>query len=351
MPCRPVRARRLINEGKAAAKWRKGFFYIQMTVETGLNTQTTVIGVDPGSKREAFTVKAKHATFLNLQSHARDGKRIQKDLEARANARRARRNRKTPCRPPRFHNRGKKGCLPPSTKARWQLKLNIIKHLCTLYPISVTVIEDVKAVTKKGVNRWNNNFSPVQSGKSWLYSQLESFGLKVVKKTGMDTYQLRQVAGLDKTKNKLADVFIAHCVDSWVLANEYVGGHVQPDNTHMLLLRPVNYPRRQLHRFNPSKGGERRRYGGTMSLGYKKGTLAQHPQHGKCLIGGNLNGRVSLHATSTLARLCQNANPEEIQVISYSPWVVGGLHHNRLPVLKRSSSAARQNAAKLRLKI
>lgn len=99
MPCRPVRARRLINEGKAAAKWRKGFFYIQMTVETGLNTQTTVIGVDPGSKREAFTVKAKHATFLNLQSHARDGKRIQKDLETRANARRARRNRKTPCRP------------------------------------------------------------------------------------------------------------------------------------------------------------------------------------------------------------------------------------------------------------
>lgn len=351
MPCRPARARKMVEQGKAVQKWRKGFYYIQMTIESEMHTQTTVVGVDPGSKREAFTVKSEHATFLNLQSHARDGKQIKKDVETRANARRARRGRNTPCRPPRFLNRGKKGFLPPSTKARWQLKLNIIKHLCWLYPLSVVVIEDVSAVSKKGDKRWNNSFSPIQAGKNWLYNQLESITLKVVKKTGMDTFHLRQAAGLDKTKNKLADVFIAHCVDSWVLANEYVGGHVQPDSTHMLLLKPLSYSRRQLHRFNPSKGGERRRYGGTMSLGYKRGTLVQHPKHGKCLIGGNLDGRVSLHATSTLARLTQHAKPEEMQVISYSPWVVSGLHHNRLPVLKRSSNAARQNAAKLRLSL
>jgi hypothetical protein len=351
MPCRPARARKLVEQGKATAKWRKGFYYIQMTVETEMHTQTTVVDVDPGSKREAFTVKAEHATFLNLQSHARDGKQIKKDVETRANARRARRGRNTPCRAPRYLNRSKKGCPPPSTKARWQLKLNIIKHLCYLYPISVVVIEDVKAVMKKGNKHWNNSFSPIQAGKNWMYTQLESINLKVIKKTGMDTFHLRQAAGLDKTKNKLADVFIAHCVDSWVLANEYVGGHVQPDSIHMLLLKPLSYSRRQLHHFNPSEGSTRSRYGGTMSLGYKKGTLVRHPTHGKCLIGGNWNGKASLHATSTMLRLCRNYSPNEMESISYSPWVVSGLHHNRLPVLKRSGTAARQNAAKLRLKL
>jgi hypothetical protein len=35
---------------------------------------------------------------------------------------------------------------------------------------------------------------------------------------------MRDTLGLKKTKKKMADVFEAHCVDSWVLANAIVGG-------------------------------------------------------------------------------------------------------------------------------
>lgn len=347
MPCRPVRARKFVQQGRAIKCWTKGFFYIQMLDITEELTQLTVVGVDPGSKREAYTVKSEHTTFLNLQSHASDGKAIKKSLETRANVRRTRRSRRTPCRAPRFLNRGRKNWLPPSTKARWQLKLNIIKHLLFLYPISVVIIEDIKATTKKGKYRWNNSFSPVQTGKNWLYSQLEALDLQVIKIEGYQTHQLRQNACLHKSSNKLATTFDAHCVDSWVLANYYTGGHIVPDSINMLLLKPLSYSRRQLHVFNPSNGNIRKRYGGTMSLGIKKGTLVRHPKHGKCLVGGYLKeDQLSLHSPGTLSRLCQNANPSDLTKIAYSPWVVSG-HYNLSPSVKLERRIARRNRASL----
>lgn len=348
MPCRPVRARKFIQRGRAVKKWNHGFFYIQMLDIVDGVTQPVAIGVDPGSKMEAYTVKAAHKTFLNIQSHARDGNTIKKALETRANARRARRYRHTPCRAPRWANRSRKDWLPPSTKARWQLKLNIINLLRRLYPVTAVVIEDVKAVTKEGKRRWNSNFSPIQAGKNWLYSQLEAQDLQLIKKSGMETYTLRQIAKLPKTSNKLATVFSAHCVDSWVLANSYTGGHIQPDNTNLLVLKPLSYSRRQLHRFNPAPGGTRSRYGGTMSLGFKKGTLVSHPKYGKCLVGGCSNdGRLSLHSAITTSRLCRNAKPEEVTSISFSPWVLTG-NYNQHSSVKLERKAYRVAWASLR---
>lgn len=323
MPCCPARARVLVKRGKAVKHFYKGLFYIKLLHRATGDTQLTVVGVDPGSKREAFTVKSYKRTFLNLQSHAVDGKRIKSTIEGRKNARRARRQRTTPCRANRQNRSHNLNWVPPSTKARWQAKYNIINSLAKLYPITVVVIEDVKAVTKEGMKLWNNSFSPIQVGKNWLYNKLKSDGYTLSLFSGMDTYTLRQELKLHKSKNKLASIFSAHCVDSWVLANKVVGGHSSPDLTHLIELKPLVYSRRQLHRFNPSKGNTRARYGGTISLGMKRGTLAHHPKYGRCLVGGN-NGidRVSLHSPISAYRLTQTAKLEEVTPIAYSTWLL-----------------------------
>ena len=132
-----------------------------------------------------------------------------------------------------------------------------------------------------------------------------------------------------------------------MLANSVTGNRITPDHTEVLVLKPLTFTRRQLHRFNPSKGGTRSRYGGTRSLHLKKGTLVQHPKHGRCLVGGsNGTNQVSLHTTISYTRITQNAKPEDLQVISYSPWVLIG---NTDPLsVKLERRQARRNQASLR---
>ncbi len=323
MPCHPARARKLIAAGRAIPRHKKGLFYIKLLDRETGDTQPIALGIDPGSKMEGYTVKSETHTYVNIQSHARDGKAIKKTMEGRSSARQTRRGRNTPCRACRPNRTRSANWVPPSTKARWQLKYNIFNWLRKLYPITCVVVEDVKARTKAGAYSWNNNFSPIQAGKNWLYSKLRATGVELRLVEGMETYNLRQSLGLQKSKNKLATIFSAHCVDSWVLANSYVGGHTQPELTEVLVLKPLSVCRRQLHRFNPHKGGVRHRYGGSVSLGIKKGTLTIHPKHGKCYTGGH-SGKtdISLHSTLTGVRLTKYAKLFDLRVIAYSPWTL-----------------------------
>jgi hypothetical protein len=80
-------------------------------------------------------------------------------VKTRREMRRSRRFRKTPCRANR-RNR-KRGGLPPSTKARWQWKLRVIRWLAKIIPITEFVVEDIKAKTR-GQRRWDVMFSPLQ---------------------------------------------------------------------------------------------------------------------------------------------------------------------------------------------
>jgi hypothetical protein len=130
----------------------------------------------------------------------------------------------------------------------------------------------------------------------------------------------------------LSEVFEAHCVDSWVLANWQVGGHIKPDNTDMLSISPIIFHRRQLHMLQFAKKGKRKRYGGTRSLGFKRGSLVKHSKYGVSYIGGSrrlkkpseasptINGRISLHSITDGKRLCQNAKPTDIKFLSYNTW-------------------------------
>jgi hypothetical protein len=104
------------------------------------------------------------------------------------------------------------------------------------------------------------------------------------------------------------------------LANSYTAGHTTPDNKALLYLVPLRFHRRQLHRLQPEKGGVRKPYGSTNSLGLKRGAWVKHPQHGVCYIGGNLKGCLSLHSLQDGKRLAQHAKPEDCAFLTYASW-------------------------------
>ena len=123
-----------------------------------------------------------------------------------------------------------------------------------------------------------------------------------------------------KSSSKLDDKFECHNVDSWVLANDAVGGHSKPDNVSLVKLVPLRFHRRQLHVFQPAKGGIRKPYGGTMSLGLKRGSLVKHLKHGVCYIGGTSKGRISLYDIRTGKRLTKNVKVKDCKMLAFNSW-------------------------------
>ena len=314
MPCSEKRAREMVESKKATPFWKRGIFCIRLNKEpSNKKIQPIAVGIDPGSKKEGFTVKSAAHTYLNIQADAVTW--VKKAIETRRMMRRDRRSRKTPCRQNRMNRT--RGCLPPSTKARWQWKLRIVTWLSKMYPITKIVVEDIKAVAKKHQRKWNRSFSPLEVGKQWFYEELKRFG-EVILRQGWETKQLRDSLGLKKTSHKMAEVFSAHCVDSWVLANEAVGGHAKPDNQRLLCVVPLQFHRRMLHRMVPSKGGKRPCYGGTRSLNLKRGSFVRHPKWGLTYVGGSYGGNLSLHSLVDGKRLNKSVKCRDCKFLTCS---------------------------------
>lgn len=312
MPCTAARARLLLKTGKAVAKRNKlGIFYLQLKYSVDAVNQPIALGVDCGNKFEGFSVVGTKDTVLNIMSEATTW--VSKAVEQRRKMRRARRYRKTRRRQCRFNNRltnAKR--IPPSTKARWDTKLRIIQQLKKIIPIQTVVVEDIKATTCKNRRRWNSSFSPLEVGKQYFYRQIDR---KLILMSGIETKALREKFGLEKLKNKSKPVFETHCVDAWVLAASQTGAK-QPTTRSLYYVVPLRWHRRQLHRLQPQKGGKRNRYGGTCSLGLKRGTLINHHKYGFCYVGGNLNGKLSLHSVKTGERLTKYAKKEECKILT-----------------------------------
>lgn len=317
MPCSEKRARKLMDKGEARPYWCKGVFCIILQREPKSRyMQDVVVAVDPGSKFNGYTVKSEAHTLLNIQSEAVTD--VKRKIEGRRENRRARRQRKTPYRKCRFNiSVGKR--LAPSTKARWQQHLNIIKWLSKLYNITYVAVEDIAAKSLKGARKWNKNFSPLEVGKSWFYNKIEE-KWKLYKFKGFETAEMRKEYKLKKNSNKSKKCFYTHCVDTFCMATEVIGGSGKPDNTFVKFLKPLRYHRRKLHEVVPKKNGFRRNYGGTLSLGINRGTLVDHVKHGLCLVGGTRKGRLSLHDLVTNKRLCQNAKKEDLKILSNQKW-------------------------------
>lgn len=318
MPTTPNRAASWIRSGKATPFWKRGVFCVRLNVPpSGTQTQPVVVGVDPGSKKEGFSVKSPTKTYLNIQADAITW--VKSAIETRRHLRRARRGRHTPCRKNKLH-RTRKNFLAPSTRARWGWKLRVLDWLKKLFPIAIVVVETIQAKTRPGSRRWNVSFSPLQIGQEWFYSRVRELFPRLETRPGHQTKFLRDDLGLAKSKAKMSEDFHAHCVDSWVLANSLGGTQRAPENKTVLCLTPLRFHRRQLHVQNPIAGGIRKKYGGTRSLGFQRGSVVKHIKHGLSYIGGASNDRVSLHSVDTGQRLCQNAKPADIKVLTHSGW-------------------------------
>lgn len=319
MPCSEKRARKLLERNEAKPFWCKGVFCIilQRPPRTRCK-QEVAVGIDPGSKFEGLTVKSEAHTLLNIQTEAKTD--VKKKVENRSDLRRSRRSRKLRYRQPRFNRTRREDFVAPSTKSRWDYKLFLLKWLRKMYPITHVAVEDISATTLKGKRRWNKSFSPLQVGKNYFRSEVQKLGVEYSEYAGFETYALRNSYGLKKNSNKSKKDFYTHCVDSWVLVNEVVGGHTKVDNERVIFLSPIKRYRRQLHRQNPSKGGVRSLYGSTRSLGLERGTLVKHPKHGLSLVGGASKGRVSLNSFQTNKRLTQLAKIEDLTILTNLKW-------------------------------
>jgi hypothetical protein len=317
MPCSEKRARLLMDRNQAKPFWKAGIFCLRLTKDPSSRTlQDLSVGIDPGSKREGFTAKTATKTVINLLVDAVDW--VKDHVETRKVMRRARRGRNTPCRKPRFDNR-KGPFMAPSTRARWDLKLRVLKILQGILPITKVIVEDVSAKTKKNCRKWNKNFSPLEVGKRWFYDSIRGLGLDLGLRQGYETKEMRDQLGLKKSSKKLSEVFSAHNVDSWVLANS-VFSSKEPESKKIHRLIPLEYHRRMLHRMVPSKGGNRAIYGGTRSMDLRRGTLVRHPKFGLTYVGGSSKNRISLHNLRDGKRVTKSSKREDLQVLAYNSW-------------------------------
>src|SRR5437588_3109801 len=119
MPTTPARARKWIQSGRATPFWKGGIFCIRLNVEPSARAvQPIAVGIDPGSKREGYSVVSVAHTYVNIQAQAREG--VKQAEQDSSRMRRARRTRKTPCRQPRPHPQQSKEKLHAPTMSPGQ---------------------------------------------------------------------------------------------------------------------------------------------------------------------------------------------------------------------------------------
>jgi RRXRR protein len=304
MPTKPSRARRWIKEGKAIGKFNKlGIFYVQLTTEpSDTQTQDIVIGLDPGKMFSGCSVQSQKYT-LQMLHLVLPFKTVKDRMEQRAMMRRGRRGRrinrklsfsKRSHRQARFDNR-RASKLPPSIRANKDLEYRTITLLCEIYPIKTIVIEEVEA-------RGSKSFSPVMVGQRYQIKRLSELANVELKK-GWETSNLRKYLGLHKEKSdKSLQIPETHAVDAVTLAcSQFVQykswegvkthgaswvGNVTITNSQFTILRRTPISRRQLHLMVPSKGGNRRKYGGTTTRhGFRKGDFVEATQGKKSFFG------------------------------------------------------------------
>ena len=220
MPCSPAKARHLLDAGKAKVKKRTPFT-IQLVYGSSGYTQEVILGVDAGSKTIGMSASTTKEELLSAEVKPRND--VVDLLSTRREFRRARRNRKTRYRKPRFDNRVRskhKGWLAPSVEVKIQEHITSIKRACRILPVSKVVVETaefdlqlLKAIA---------DGKPVPQGED--YQKGEMYGHYNVRQYVLwrDNYTC-QCCGAHATKKKEVRLHVHH------LESRKVGGDA-PDN-------------------------------------------------------------------------------------------------------------------------
>ncbi len=144
-PVHPGRARLLLSQGKAAVLKRFPFTLILTTAREQPQGPPLRLKLDPGSKTTGVAIindASGEVVFAAEITHR--GQTIQASLDDRRAVRRARRQRNTRYRKPRFANRRRKaGWIAPSLKSRVANVLTWVKRLrsvCNLTAISMELV-------------------------------------------------------------------------------------------------------------------------------------------------------------------------------------------------------------------
>ena len=136
------KVRHLLDRGKAKVV-RRTPFTIQLTYDIPYeHTQPITLGVDAGSKTIGLSASTETKELFAAEVKPRND--VAENLSTRREFRRARRNRKTRYRKPRFNNRTRskhKGWLAPSVEVKIQEHITSILRVAKILPIAKVVVE------------------------------------------------------------------------------------------------------------------------------------------------------------------------------------------------------------------
>lgn len=131
---------RILLKTQKAKVIKKCPFTIQLTYNSTNYTQPVSLGVDAGSKHIGLSATTKDKVLFESDVKLRND--IVDLLSARRQNRRARRNRKTRYRKPRFSNRRRKdGWLSPSVQSKVDTHLTAVRKVHELLPVSKIIVE------------------------------------------------------------------------------------------------------------------------------------------------------------------------------------------------------------------
>ena len=143
------KVRHLLKDKKAKVV-RRDPFTIQLLYETTEYTQPITLGVDAGSKHIGISASTEKKELYAAEEILRTD--VSENIQTRAQARKARRSRKTRYRQARFQNRKKskpKGWVAPSIRHKLDCHLERIAFVHSILPVTKTIVETASFDTQK----------------------------------------------------------------------------------------------------------------------------------------------------------------------------------------------------------
>lgn len=222
MPMKATRVKKFVDSGKGRIRYDRKLkiYYLQLLVNpSGEELQEITLGLDPGSTFDGISIVSSRYHHVNIEliQRPKKGKTSIKAFKTRQACNRRVRRSRLRHRPIRFDHRTSKK-LTPTIKANIDFRKWVISKLIRIFPISKSVVEDVKFNHYKSTQ--GRAFSIVEQGKQELYCFIRSLGIRLELYDGFNTKKLRiNSFGSDpKVNNKESKSFYAHCIDSFVLA-------------------------------------------------------------------------------------------------------------------------------------
>ena len=181
MPCKPQKARKLLNANKAEVVKYEPFTIKLKYGSTGYK-QPVTLGVDAGSVHIGASASTEKQELYASETVMRsgDGKAsIVRLLAKRSELRRSRRNRKTRYRKARFLNRvhrKHKGWLAPSVENKINVHLKLIMDIHKILPITKIIVEVAQFDIQK-IKNHNISGKEYQQGEQMGWTNVREYVL------------------------------------------------------------------------------------------------------------------------------------------------------------------------------